>query len=906
MTSSLSVVVPVHDEAPSLPLLYEELREVLAGLGRRAEIIFVDDGSTDSSADVVRRLAARDPRIRLIRLRRNAGLSAAFDAGFQAARGAVIVTLDADLQNDPRDIPRLLAALEGADAVIGWRHARRDPWLRRVSSRVANGIRNLVVGERIRDSGCGLRAIRLDCLRDVPDLDGIHRFIPTVLRAAGHRVIEVPINHRRRRFGRSHFGVRNRAVVAFQDLLAVRWLVSRRLSYDAVDETAPPGAGLPPVTRDDAELGRVPRTGRLAVRLAAFWLAVAILLGSWGLLTDRHPVTAVAPGTSELTLFPRRPISAVVALWLRWDAPPGSAGWAIIEGGRAWSTSAEMSWRRRIHPGWNHLIWPDLGSVPADEPIRLRLAEGAGAAWRVAAPRVDPGYGLHHLTQVRGLLVALALAAVLAVARLGRAATRAPDPRAGRWWLTLTGVIALALWLRTHTLMLQSLWFDEVLTAIGAQDLAWVLHTPQIFGHPPLQYLTAWVVGGSAADEWWLRLPPLAAGVATVVALAVLGRRLYGPATGLMAAFALTVSPVHVEISQLARPYALFLLFTVLSLGALIEALDRHRARDWLWFSALLALNLYTHYLALQVLMLEALTAIVFLARGRWRGSIAALLSFAGGVVLLLPWVPVLRRLGAAQLAQGDLSVGLLHELVTQIFVAQFLGHGMGTLIGLGLMACALWSLRSRADLLLATLLWITLPLAVLWLAQPAHFIAGRHLAFTLPIVMLVLGHGVATVAEAAAHAVRTLGGPRRVLPPLGAALTAALVVVAWGTPAAEGLRGYYHGRTGPDWRTVASVLDRVIAEEDRVVATVGALYPLRYYWQPRVEEITSAGFPGAPRVDAGRCWIVTHEGRDRPPGLTAWLDAHAVKVGEVPASWSLPGLELYRLRSMFPPPSRE
>jgi 4-amino-4-deoxy-L-arabinose transferase-like glycosyltransferase len=887
---ALSIVVPVHDEAASLPVLHEELREVLDGIGLAAEIVFVDDGSADGSAALVRGLRARDPRVRLVRLRRHAGLTAALDAGFLAARGAVVVTLDGDLQNDPRDIPRLLAALEHADAAVGWRCVRRDPWLRRASSRVANAVRNVVAGDRFRDGGCGLRAIRRHCLHDLPSFRGSHRFLPTLLGAAGHRVVEVAVHHRPRRFGRSHFGVRNRALPALHDLLAVRWLVARRLAYDTVEEAAPPAPAAP--ARPARAAG-----SRTAIRLAAFWLAAAVLLGGWGLLAGRPPARDVPGGTSAVTLFARPPTGRVVALWLRWDAAPGNTGWAIIEGAGAWSASAEMSWRRRIHPGWNHLIWPDLAGLPADEPVRLRLADAAGAGWQIASPAVDARYGLHHLTQLRGLLMALALAAVVAVASVVARVRHGPWPRVERWGLALAGVTALALWLRAYTLSLQSLWFDEVLTAIGAQNLAWVTYTPQIFGHPPLQYLVALAAGGQAADEWWLRLPSLAAGVATVVALADLGRRLHGPATGLLAALALSVSPFHVEISQLARPYALLVLLTVLSLGALVRALDRQRARDWLWFSALLALSLYTHYLALQVLALQALTAAVLLARGRWRGARSALLSFAGAVVLLLPWLPVLRRLGRAQLGQGELPAALLHELVTRVFVAQFLGRGAGTLIGLALVAWALCRLRRRPDLAGVALLWLALPLVVLWAAQPAHFVAGRHLAFMLPIVMLLVGHGLAAVADAGARAIRRLGGPGRALPQLGAALAAGLVLVAWGTPAAEGLRDYYQGRAGADWRTVASVLDRLIPPEDRVLATVGAVYPLRYYWSSRVEELVVTALPGPPPGRPGRRWLVTHEGRDRPPGLSEWLAAHAVKVGEVPASWSLPGLEIHRLR---------
>jgi hypothetical protein len=897
---ALSIVVPVHDEAPSLPILHAELCEVLAGLDQAAEILFVDDASADGSAAVVRRLHARDPRVRLVRLARRAGLSAALDAGLRAARGAVLVTLDADLQNDPRDIPRLLAALQDADAVIGWRRDRRDPWLRRLSSRAANGLREAITGDRIHDSGCGLRALRRGCLADLPSFDGNHRFFPTLLRAAGRRVAEVPVEHRPRRFGRAHFGIGNRAVAALQDLLAVRWLTSRRLAYEL--EGAPPRPALHGrAARPAAVLRRTPAAATTAARLAVFWLTALLVLTGWGLLAGPGPTRDVPPGTAAITLLEGRPAGGLASLWLRWDAPPGSTAWATLEGAAGWSASAEMSWRRRLHPGWNQLIWPGLDRLPADQPVRLRVAQDAGSAWQVGSLHVDDGYRLRHLAPLRGLLLALALAAALALVRWP-GTPRAPG--GARWWAAVAGVAGLALWLREHTLTLQSLWFDEVLTAIGAQDLAWVLYTPQIFGHPPLQYLAALLAGGSAADEWWLRLPSLAAGVATVAALADLGRRLLGPAAGLLAALALTVSPFHVEISQLARPYALLILLTVLSLGALLRAIERQRARDWLWLSALLALGLYTHYLALQVLALQALTALLLLARARWRGGPAALLSFAGALVLLLPWLPVLRRLGRAQLGQGELPAALLHDLVTHVFVVQFLGRGAGTTIGLALLACALWALRRRPELAAALLLWIGLPLAMLWAAQPAHFIAGRHLAFVLPVVMLLLGHGIATLAAGGARAARRLPGPARALPRLGAALTATLVVVAWGAPSAEGLRHYYQARAGADWRTVASVLDRVIPDGDPVLATVGAVYPLRHYWSARVEELTLTEPPPTPPGPGARRWLITHQGRDRPPGLAAWLESHALKVGEVPASWSLPGLEIYRLRPSSDGPS--
>lgn len=243
MTSAaleLSIVLPVFNEAQNLPILWEELQAVLKTAGDAAEVVVVDDGSTDGSADFVRLIQATDPRVRLIRLTKNAGLSSAFAAGLRAARGRIVVTLDADLQSDPKDIPALLAELDRWDAACGWRRARRDPWLKRISSRIANRVRTAVLGDPGRDSACSLRAMHRRCVESLEFFDGFHRFIPALLRGAGHRVIEVPVNHRPRRFGVSHYGVRNRAWRAFVDLLGVRWLHARRLRYEAREE--PPRA----------------------------------------------------------------------------------------------------------------------------------------------------------------------------------------------------------------------------------------------------------------------------------------------------------------------------------------------------------------------------------------------------------------------------------------------------------------------------------------------------------------------------------------------------------------------------------------------------------------------------------------------------------------------------------------
>jgi len=236
----LSIVMPVFNEAQSLPILWEELQTVLKAVEEPAEVIVVDDGSTDSSVEFVRVLQASDSRVRLIRLVANRGLSSALAAGLRAVRGRVVVTLDSDLQSDPRDIPLLLAHLDRFDAAVGWRHARRDPWLKRVSSRVANRVRGAVLGDEVRDSACSLRAMHRRCVDSLQFFDGFHRFVPALLRQAGHRVIVVPVNHRPRRFGVSHYGVRNRVWRGVVDMLGVRWLDARRLRYEAREE--PPEA----------------------------------------------------------------------------------------------------------------------------------------------------------------------------------------------------------------------------------------------------------------------------------------------------------------------------------------------------------------------------------------------------------------------------------------------------------------------------------------------------------------------------------------------------------------------------------------------------------------------------------------------------------------------------------------
>ncbi|HSL84392.1 MAG TPA: glycosyltransferase family 2 protein [Thermoanaerobaculia bacterium] len=242
----VSLVVPAYNEEKSLPDLAREIREALLAAGLAYELILVDDGSTDGTLSAMLDLARRDPAVRVLRQRPNLGQSAALAAGWRAARAPVVVTLDADLQNDPADVPRLLAALdEGWDVVSGVRVDRQDRWTRRASSRIANAVRNRLTGDTVTDVGCTLRACRAELLRDLPVFAGMHRFLPTLLRLQGARVTEVPVRHRARRFGTTKYGVHDRLWRGIVDLLAVRWLKRRWIDRRAVAEVTPERGGGP-------------------------------------------------------------------------------------------------------------------------------------------------------------------------------------------------------------------------------------------------------------------------------------------------------------------------------------------------------------------------------------------------------------------------------------------------------------------------------------------------------------------------------------------------------------------------------------------------------------------------------------------------------------------------------------
>lgn len=224
--SEVSVVVPLYNEEENVSILQRELTDALTGLDY--EIIFVDDGSRDQTASRI----VPGPRIRLLRFEKNAGQSAAIFAGLQAVRGEVAVLIDGDLQNDPADIPHLLAEISrGADLVCGYRARRKDTMVKRITSRVANSVRSRFTRDGVRDTGCTLKAMRRDCIEALVPFKGMHRFIPALVKGAGYRLIEIPINHRPRRFGQSKYGLGNRAVRATIDMFGVRWLLSRRLNY---------------------------------------------------------------------------------------------------------------------------------------------------------------------------------------------------------------------------------------------------------------------------------------------------------------------------------------------------------------------------------------------------------------------------------------------------------------------------------------------------------------------------------------------------------------------------------------------------------------------------------------------------------------------------------------------------
>ena len=234
--NKISLIIPVYNEEENLRDLYREVTRSLAELDCAWEMVLVDDGSTDKSLSLIRELAGADPRVRYVSFAKNCGQSAAFAAGFRYAGGDVVVTMDADLQNDPSDISGMLKVYEqGVDMVIGWRVKRQDSLVKRWASRFANRVRNRISRETVRDTGCSLKVMRADMARAIPMFTGMHRFLPTLMKLEGARVAEVPVNHRPRNKGVSKYGIWDRAWASAYDLLAVRWMQKRHIGYVVSD-----------------------------------------------------------------------------------------------------------------------------------------------------------------------------------------------------------------------------------------------------------------------------------------------------------------------------------------------------------------------------------------------------------------------------------------------------------------------------------------------------------------------------------------------------------------------------------------------------------------------------------------------------------------------------------------------
>lgn len=233
----LSLVVPVYNERENLAPLVEEIDAVARRYGWSYELLLVNDGSDDGSAETIDSLAVSQTEVRGLHLDRNHGQSAAFATGFAHARGRRIVTLDADGQNDPADIPALIDLLGEYDLAIGYRAERVDGWVRRSASWIANRIRDRLTGDRVIDTGCSLKAYRAAAVRDLLDYAGMHRFLPTLAKMRGLSYVQQPVGHRPRRHGRSKYGNLYRARVGFADLLAVRWMVRRKLRHVVVRES---------------------------------------------------------------------------------------------------------------------------------------------------------------------------------------------------------------------------------------------------------------------------------------------------------------------------------------------------------------------------------------------------------------------------------------------------------------------------------------------------------------------------------------------------------------------------------------------------------------------------------------------------------------------------------------------
>jgi len=226
-----SVVIPLKDEANNIAELIAEIEPVMNGLNTAWELLCIDDGSEDGTDQLLQKLQQEKPFLRVITFDRNYGQSSAFDAGFRASRGAFVITLDGDRQNDPQDIPKLLQNVEHFDLVCGQRKKRKDPFFKRIISKVANFIRSRVCKDGMTDTGCSLKVYRRKCLEEIELFDGMHRFLPALFAMRGFKIAQIPVNHRERTKGKTKYNLFNRSFNTIVDMWAVAWMRRRRLRY---------------------------------------------------------------------------------------------------------------------------------------------------------------------------------------------------------------------------------------------------------------------------------------------------------------------------------------------------------------------------------------------------------------------------------------------------------------------------------------------------------------------------------------------------------------------------------------------------------------------------------------------------------------------------------------------------
>ncbi|MBO4317770.1 MAG: glycosyltransferase family 2 protein [Mailhella sp.] len=240
--SKISVVVPVYNEVGNISLLADQIGAVMAPLPYEWELWLIDDGSTDGSLDAIRSICRVMPQAGFISFARNRGQSAAFGAGFAAATGDAVITMDADLQNDPADIPAMIELYEqGFDMVIGWRYDRQDASSRKFASKIGNAFRNFLTHETVHDTGCSLKIMRASMARQLPMFKGMHRFLTTLMKMNGAKVAEIKVNHRARHSGESKYGTFSRGLAASQDLLAVNWMLRRNFRPEIREKQCPSG-----------------------------------------------------------------------------------------------------------------------------------------------------------------------------------------------------------------------------------------------------------------------------------------------------------------------------------------------------------------------------------------------------------------------------------------------------------------------------------------------------------------------------------------------------------------------------------------------------------------------------------------------------------------------------------------